>query len=77
MTVRELINELKHFEPSTRVMFSYNYGDQWKTEVAQEVETVDEQTVFWSEYHSMYVISSGEEDLEGAKRIKEVVILGR
>jgi hypothetical protein len=53
MKVRELIEELKNFDPESEVHFSYNYGDHWRTIVAPAVEHADEEFVTHSEYHRM------------------------
>lgn len=82
MTVAELIEELSSYDPKTEVMFSYNYGDYWRTEVASEVELVEETLVTYSSYHDMYKVdedsdNDGElsDDSDDEKKNKTVVIL--
>jgi hypothetical protein len=53
MTVQELIEELQQYEPTSKVHFSYNYGDHWRTTVAPEARHVEELPVIESEYHRM------------------------
>lgn len=63
MTVQELIDELKNFDPNTQVHFSYNYGDHWRTQVAPVVKTVDEYSVKNSDYHNMPVLDEDADDM--------------
>ena len=66
MTVGMLIEELKNFDPDQPVMFAYNYGDYWRTQVAANVRTIDEVDVVWSEYHRMAkVIESDDDEADG------------
>ena len=82
MTVKDLISELSNFDPDMEVAFAYNYGDYWKTEVASEVESVEELPVTYSSYHNMYKVdedskNGGEpaDDSEDDNKNKMVVIL--
>lgn len=63
MQVRDLIEQLQQMNPNATVHFAYNYGDHWNTEVAPEVNEVDECYVSDSDYHGMpKVVEEGEED---------------
>lgn len=53
MKVSELIEQLKRHDGDAEVMFTYNYGDYWKTEVAQNVSSVSIIDVEYSDYHRM------------------------
>jgi hypothetical protein len=79
MKVQDLINELQQMDPEHEVMFQYNYGDYWHTEVAQDVKSVRNDEVVWSEYHRMNKVvsemeSNYDED-ESESDTKSVVIL--
>lgn len=50
-TVAELADLLKQYPSDMPVMFGYNYGDYWRTEVAEPIEQVDTQEVAFSDYH--------------------------
>ena len=53
MNVKELIEQLRTYPNDMEVMFAYNYGDYWKTEVAAPVSGVTNNEVTYSEYHRM------------------------
>lgn len=53
MNVKELIDRLQQMPQELEVKFAYNYGDYWKTEVAQDVGQVNVGDVTYSEYHQM------------------------
>lgn len=57
MNVRELREMLQALEAEGKgeleVKTSYNYGDYWKTTVAQDVSNCDEAEVKYSDYHQM------------------------
>ena len=61
-TVEELIEWLQECDPEAKVMFSYNYGDHWNSEVAQEPDEVTEEKVTWSDYHRAWKVESSDED---------------
>lgn len=63
MNVQELINQLQNMDPDAEVMFQYNYGDYWRTEVAAEVKGVRMDEVVYSNYHQMHKVV--EEDRYG------------
>lgn len=53
MTVKELREALEDYPDEMPVVFAYNYGDHWRTEVAERVGDVEEGEVLWSAYHRM------------------------
>lgn len=75
LTVDELISELQDMSEdgmgNHKVGFTYNYGDHWRTQVVQRIQTVDEQEVEYSDYHSMAKLKSeNSEDENEDDRIK-------
>ena len=66
MTVTELIKQLQILENggsgNLEVMYSYNYGDYWHTQVAERVSEPEGQAVTWSDYHSMFKAVDRDED---------------
>ena len=64
MTVEELISELEQFDPNMEVKFAYNYGDYWRTQVAANINNVEEGQVNYSSYHNMDRVSVEEHDDE-------------
>ncbi len=73
MIVRDLILELELMPEDAEVMYAYDYGDHWHTEVAEGVDYVEEQIVSYSGYHSMWKVL-GDETNEHEEN-KTVVIL--
>jgi hypothetical protein len=71
MTVKELISTLEDFDPAMEVKFAYNFGDYWRTQVANNLSDVDEGTVKYSSYHRMDKVVDDEEEDD----TKTVVIL--
>lgn len=71
MLVSELIAKLQKMPQDAEVMFQYNYGDYWRTNVAATVEEVEELPVAWSEYHRMHKVIDeyDREEEEGQKMI--------
>jgi hypothetical protein len=53
MTVKELIEALEFMPSSATVKFVYDYGDHWHTQVAANINEVDEGLVKRSEYHRL------------------------
>ena len=81
MNVRELREMLQEMEDEghadKEVLFAYNYGDHWRTEVAAMVDTCEEGTVKYSSYHSMdKVVDSDDEEGGEEEGCRQVVILG-
>jgi hypothetical protein len=85
MTVGELIEQLKSFPKDKEVLFTYNYGDHWRTEVAQEIRSVEVGYVRHSDYHHMDKVLDQDVDPEDETKIhpsddedaREVVLLMR
>ena len=72
MTVKELMESLEGFDPNMEVKFAYNFGDYWKTEVANNIRDVDEGQVRYSSYHRMDKVTDYDDE---ADNIKTVVII--
>lgn len=63
MTVQDLIDFLEDIEDkSLPVVFTYNYGDYWKTQVAQPISEPQEGMVDYSDYHNMLKVVSDIDD---------------
>jgi len=75
MNVKQLIERLQEQDPNAEVVFTYNYGDFWRTTVAPTVESVDVAHVTFSEYHSMDKLVVRDED-DRAEDVRTVVALG-
>ncbi len=85
MNVKELREMLQAMEAEGHadkdVLFTYNYGDHWRTQVAVKVDSCEEGTVEYSSYHQMdkVVEDDGddyEEDYTPNDRHRQVVIIG-
>jgi hypothetical protein len=81
MKVAELIEMLEGMNQEAEVHFSYNYGDHWRTQVAPEVDTVEEGIVEYSSYHSMDKMVDhedlyDEETGDYIEGVRRVVVLG-
>ena len=82
MNLNELILHLEDLRAEgygeLPVMFSYNYGDYWRTQVAVEVTEGGTGTVVHSPYHDMGKVVNvdeiDEEEIPAAAR--DVIILG-
>ena len=75
MTVNELIKLLKDFDGNMEVGFSYNYGDHWRTTVVKIPESVEKESVVYSNYHSeLKVVDRDDSDFDKAKTM--VVLQG-
>ena len=74
MTVNDLRKALDGFEPSTKVVFAFNSGDHWRTEVARRVGDVREGQVVHSAYHGK-LKTVGEEDEDETTDAECVVVL--
>lgn len=75
MTVKELIEQLKQFDPKVEVHFQYNYGDHWRTQVAPKVDQLEEGYVKHSEYHRMDAVVDEDDDNYGDEDQKRVVLI--
>lgn len=66
MTIQQLRDELNELiergEAETEIKFSYNYGDYWRTTVAEDIRNVSEVRVKHSDYHSMDKVLSDSDD---------------
>jgi hypothetical protein len=62
MTVNELKEYLEQFDGDMEVKFSYNFGDYWKTQVAEDISDVEEGYVKYSDYHRMDKIDEDEDE---------------
>ncbi len=66
MTIQQLRDELNELimrgEAATEIKFSYNYGDHWRTTVAEDIRNVSEVCVKYSDYHSMDTVLSDSDD---------------
>jgi hypothetical protein len=71
MTVGQLIEQLQQYDQDSEVRFAYNYGDRWRTLVAEPVRTIENGTVRYSEYHRMDAVTESEENDD----ITNVIIL--
>lgn len=79
ITVRDLIDYLVCFSEDTKVMFRHPSHDHWRTELAAPVESVNQESVFWSAYHESFKLlheESEDSDDEDSEYGHEVVILG-
>jgi hypothetical protein len=78
MKVSELIEKLKDFDADAEVHFTYNYGDHWRTQVAQSAIDVFEGYVTYSAYHRMDTLLedyNGPEDDDDDRVVRNVVII--
>jgi len=62
MTVKKLIEELQICDPEAAVRFVYNYGDRGNSQVAAEVQSVEDGDVRYSEYFSDFVVGDENDD---------------
>jgi phosphopantothenoylcysteine synthetase/decarboxylase len=53
LTVGELIELLKDYDPNMKVRFAYDYGDRCRTQVAADINDVEEKWITYSAYHGM------------------------
>jgi hypothetical protein len=76
MTVADLIEELKNFDPEMRVAFSYNYGDYGRTQVVHCVRNADEERVRDNAYtRSLALIDDKDEGGSEEEDSTEVTVL--
>ncbi len=81
MNVKELRELLEHMEDEghaeREVLFAYNYGDHWRTQVAAMIDNCDVGAVKYSSYHSMdKVVDSYDEEGGEEEGCRRVVIIG-
>lgn len=77
-TVQDLIDELQSMDPNLEVRFTYNYGDHWRTQVAEKVRSIDMGIVQYSDYHRMDKVVEPDWDNEDGDDVegKAVVLIG-
>jgi hypothetical protein len=81
MTVKKLIDLLQDFDENMEVKFAYNFGDYWRTEVANNITEIDEGQVKYSDYHRMDKVvvdnydDDNDDDGEEQDDTKTVVLL--
>ena len=73
MKVKELINELRYYDPEMDVVFSYDYGDYVHTYVAKDVYAAEVHPVLPWEYVGGDKICS--ENLVNHEEARQVVVL--
>jgi hypothetical protein len=79
MKVKDLIDLLGDFDAEAEVAFAYNYGDYWRTQVAQPVTEVGDAQVIHSAYHNMDKVlwRDGDEDEDDSPAdARNIVLLG-
>jgi hypothetical protein len=78
MTLDQLIEHLKELRDEghgdKQVMFAYNYGDHWRTQVAAGVESAEPMQVVYSDYHQMHKVL--DEDDRRKPGALDVIVLG-
>ena len=67
MNVGQLINLLEEFPEDMEVQFAYNYGDHWKTTVAEHIGDVVEARVAYSQYHNRDAVLDDDAEDEDAR----------
>lgn len=82
MTLNQLIEQLQELQGEghgdSDVMFSYNYGDHWRTTVAATVDAAEPTMVAYSDYHQMHrVLAVGDEDepQDTPRGAREVIVI--
>jgi hypothetical protein len=79
MTVQELRDALNDIiergEGDKEIKFAYNYGDYWRTTVAESISSVELATVKHSDYHSMDKVVDLNEDNEASPDHRDIFIL--
>ena len=76
MKVSELIEVLQSLPQNSLVYFQYNYGDYWRTQVANSVDSVETGNVKWSDYHSMHKVVESDDEDEAPEDVEGAVLLG-
>lgn len=72
-TVNELIELLQEQvecgNGDKDVLYSYNYGDHWRTTVAEGISDCSEQTVVYSDYHSKDKVVDEDDSPANARQV--------
>lgn len=74
MKVKDLIEQLEGCDPDSEVMLSYNYGDRSNTQVAVRVDRAEEETLYRSDYHRMWVVPEDPSEIDD-EDTKDAVVL--
>lgn len=69
MLVSELISILSLMDQNMEVKVSYPSNDYWKTDLASDVNNVNEVEVVYSDYHNSYKIPSADKDITDSKTV--------
>ena len=70
MTVQELIDTLQCYDPDMEVQISYTSADYWRTQIADDIDSIDEGEVDYSEYHQKFrVIDEDDDDQRDPKTV--------
>lgn len=75
MTVGQLVKELLRLDQKLRVHTQYNYGDHSRTQVAPEIDRVEEGVVKHSDYHDMPMRVDREDAMYKKPGHRHVVII--
>lgn len=76
MKVKDLIQELKCFNPKSEICFSYPSGDYWGTELANEVSRVETANVTYSNYHDTNkIVDDDRLDNYDQEDLRQVVVI--
>lgn len=76
MLVKELIAALETMPPELEVMFTYNSGDYWRTQIASSINQLDTGYVVWSRYHDMHkVIDLDDDDEDDEDNMPKTAVL--
>lgn len=75
MLVRDLIEQLSSMNPDATVHFVYDYGDHSHTQVAPEVNSVEEGTVKYNSYVNDQAVVDQEYDFGEGDGDNQLVVL--
>ena len=64
MKVKELIEELQHYDPEQEVVIAYDYGDRVHTNCTDTIRTVEETPLLPSGYSPSGYRVAGEDDAD-------------
>ena len=63
MTVKELIEALKHCDEDQEVKFAYPSGDYWRTVIAGDINSIEDGLVVYSNYHQKMTVVDAEDEV--------------